>query len=229
MAHCRWLPSRDGGKTRSREGTSVTASLADQAVRYLVERCWPMIPSSGMQKRPCVAWKRFQQQLPTEAQLRNWDLQFRPTRWGVVTGKLAGIVVLDFDGVLGSALVEEWGVSPHVRTGSGGFHLYVLHPGWKVPTLNAKSGKRSWPWPGLDVRGDGGFAVLLGRNENGPYEQLRDLVPDPFDALPEEVRAFLRNHSEKADAKPQQSARNQRTTPGSGRRVDTERLIRNAL
>jgi hypothetical protein len=30
--------------------------------------------------------------------------------------------------------------------------------------LNAKTSKRTWPWKGLDIRGDGGFAVLLGRN-----------------------------------------------------------------
>jgi hypothetical protein len=207
----------------------MSADLTHQAIELLVKRRWPMIPSRGDSKGACVEWKRFQEQLPTVEELREWDQRLKPERWGLVTGKLSGVVVLDFDGEMGIELMRKWGIDPHVRTGSGGFHWYLLHPSWRVPTLNAKSGKKSWPWPGLDIRGDGGFAVLLGRNKNGPYEQLRDLVPDPFDALPEEVRAFLRNHSEKADAKPQQSARNHRTTPGSGRRVDTERLIRNAL
>jgi hypothetical protein len=61
----------------------------------------------------------------------------------------------------------EWGIEPHVRTRSGGSHFYLRHPGWPVATLNAKSGKASWPWPGLDIRGDGGFAVLLGHNDKG--------------------------------------------------------------
>ena len=65
-----------------------------------------------------------------------------------------------------------------------------------MPTLNSKNGKSSWPWPGLDIRGDGGFAVAMGNNCNGPYVRLRDLVPDPFYVLPEEVRTLLANHRE---------------------------------
>jgi len=98
-----------------------------------------------------------------------------------------------------------------------------------VPTLNAKSGKNSWPWPGLDIRGDGGFAVLLGRNSNGPYEQLRELVPEPFDVLPEEVRTFLRNHNEKEEATPKQAVRSPQSANGGGSRPDSEKIIRKAL
>jgi hypothetical protein len=152
------------------------ADLTNQAIQYLVERHWPMLPSIGKQKRPCVGWKEFQEHLPTADQLRQWGRKFRPDRWGVVTGRLACNVVADFDGEKGIALMQKWGINPHLRTGSGGFHSYFQHPGWRVPTLNAKSGKLSWPWPGLDIRGDGGFAVLLGRNSNGPYVQLRELI-----------------------------------------------------
>jgi hypothetical protein len=117
--------------------------------------------------------------------------------------------------------------SPHIRTGSGGFHVYLKHPGWRVPTLNAKNSKGVWPWPGLDVRGDGGYAVLLGRNHNGPYRELRELIPDPFEALPLELFDFLRNHSSRETVL--------RPAPTSlrlvkrGERVDTERLISRAL
>lgn len=182
-----------------------------------------MLPSAGHQKKPCVPWKRYQGQFPTADQLRQWDRKFRPERWGLVTGRLAGIVVVDFDGDAGQKLIKEWRIKPHVRTGSGGFHWYLRHPGWRVPTLNAKSSERSWPWPGLDIRGDGGFAVLLGRNQNGPYKQLRELVPDPFDALPEEVREFLCNH------RVTEAATTQPPMTGGRNRVNSERLIRKAL
>jgi Bifunctional DNA primase/polymerase, N-terminal len=205
------------------------ASLIDQAILLLVERRWPMLPSTGTQKKPCVGWKRFQKQLPTVEGLRGWDRKFRPERWGLVTGELAGIVVADFDGEKGIELMRKWGINPHRRTGSGGYHCDLRHPGWRVPTLNAKSSKASWPWPGLDIRGEGGFAVMLGRNENGPYEQLRDLVPKPFDALPEEVRMFLRNHSEKEDVVQKPLVRTQPPTTRVGNRVGLERLIREAL
>ena len=206
----------------------MSANLTDQAIELLVTRRWPMLPSTGAQKKPCVRWKGFQEQLPTVDQLHQWGRKFNPDRWGLVTGRLAGIVVVDFDGDAGRALMQKWGISPHVRTGSGGCHWYVQHPGWRVPTLNAKTGKRSWPWPGLDIRGDGGFAVLLGRNKNGSYEQLRELVPDPFDALPEAVRTYLCNHGENETAPPQPVRSHPRKT-GGGDWVDSEILIRKAL
>ena len=186
-----------------------------------------MLPSTGPEKKPCVGWKRFQEQLPTVDQLRQWGRKFRPERWGLVTGALAGVVVADFDGETGIALMQKWGIKPHLRTGSGGFHCYLQHPGWHVPTLNAKSGKVSWPWPGLDIRGDGGFAVLLGRNSNGPYVQLRDLVPEPFEVLPAEVRDFLRARSEPAETPPKPPA--SAPPPTDGRRADSESIIRKAL
>jgi hypothetical protein len=205
----------------------MSATITDQAIRFLVDRRWPMLPSNGPQKKPCIAWKQFQEQLPTVEQLRGWEREFRPARWGLVTGELAGIVVVDFDGDKGSELMEKWGIKPHLRTGSGGFHVHVKHPGWRVPTLNAKSGKASWPWLGLDIRGDGGFAVLLGRNSNGPYVQLRDLVPEPFDVLPEEVRTLLRDRGgqENVPPKPPESTHQ----PVAGRRADSQSIIRRAL
>ncbi len=188
-----------------------------------------MLPSRGPQKKPCVGWKKFQEQLPAVEQLREWDRTFKPERWGLVTGKLAGIVVVDFDGDKGRELTQAWGVNPHVRTGSGGFHLYAQHPGYRIPTLNAKTSKKSWPWPGLDIRGDGGFAVLLGRNSNGPYEQLRELVPDPFEVLPEEVRTFLRKPDEEKAPVPQATVRTWRSAIDGGSRPASETLIRKAL
>jgi hypothetical protein len=183
-----------------------------------------MLPSTGVEKKPCVGWKKFQEELPTAEQLRQWDREFRPARWGLVTGALAGVIVADFDGEKGIELMHKWGINPHLRTGSGGFHAYLQHPGWHVPTLNSKSGKFSWPWPGLDIRGDGGFAVALGSNCKGPYVWLRDLVPEPFDVLPEEVRTFLANHREQKYKPPETSVQST-----DGRRVDWESIVRAAL
>jgi hypothetical protein len=202
--------------------------ITNHAIRLLVDRKWPMVPSAGQEKRPRVPWKRFQQQLPTVDQLREWNRKFKPERWGLVTGKLAGVVVVDFDGDEGIKLMREWRINPHVRTGSGGFHWYGIHPGWRVPTLNAKTGKLSWPWPGVDVRGDGGFAVLLGRNINGQYVQLRDLDPEPFDALPSEVRTFLRNHRKEGPTQ-ERIVPVRQLRSAQGNRVDFEYLIERAL
>jgi hypothetical protein len=204
-------------------------SLTDQAIRFLEELGLSMVPSRGLEKKPCVQWSRFQKQLPTVKQLREWSGPVTPDRWGFVTGQLSERVVVDFDGERGREWMRKWKIKPHLRTGSGGFHCHLLHPGWRVPTLNAKSGKVSWPWPGVDIRGDGGFAIVLGRNSNGPYEQLRELVPDRFEVLPEEVRTFLRNNSVKERMAPTWPVPFQRRIQPGRSSVDLERLVRKAL
>lgn len=141
-------------------------------------------------------------------------------------GALSGIVVVDFDGDSGRDVMARWGIkAPHVKSGSGGYHLYASHPGWPVPTLNARVGNQ-WPWPGVDVRGDGGFAVLLGRNQKGPYEWLRSLDPDPWDKLPAELRDYLRRYNQKTEARPTRPAP---PPPVSGDRVAVDVLVRRAL
>jgi hypothetical protein len=172
----------------------VNSNLTDQAVHVLTEQHWPLIPVRAT-KKPCLdSWKEFQQHLPTADQVREWARRFGPSAWAVITGATAGIVVVDFDGASGCGLMRTWGLDPHIRTGSGGFHVYFKHPGWRVPTLNAKACRNGWPWPGVDVRGDGGYAVMLGRNLKGPYLPLRELQPELFNQLPSELRHFLREH-----------------------------------
>jgi hypothetical protein len=205
----------------------MSESLTDQAIRFLVERGFPMIPSRGREKGPCVKWKVFQIQLPTIEQLREWDEKFGPERWGLVTGRLSRRVVVDFDGEQGLEWMRKWGTKPHLRTGSGGYHL--VHPGWRVPTLNAKNARVAWPWQGVDIRGDGGFTLVLGRNHNGPYVQLRELDPEPFEILPTEVRRFLKQHGgDKQESSTRRSLSSEPFKAGD-HRVDPERLLRNAL
>lgn len=165
------------------------------SVTDLLKQGLPMLPSAGRNKGPCLPWKDFQTRVPTLEELRRWERKVKPDRWGFATGKLSGRIVIDFDGEAGIELMRKWGLKPHIRTGSGGYHCHLIHPGWHVPTLNARSAKKSWPWPGVDIRGDGGFAIVFGRNINGAYVQLRELDSDPFEVLPEDVRNFLWNHS----------------------------------
>src|ERR1019366_362857 len=74
-----------------------------------------------------------------------------------------------------------------------GNHVYLEHPGWPVPTLNGKAAK--WlgkEYPGLDIKGDGGYVIFAGQNERGEYQQLVDpLEPYPLTVLPDEVRRHL--------------------------------------
>lgn len=157
-------------------------------VAAAVARGWSVIPV-GLDKRPLVSWKPWQSRRPTIDEVEGWQVEYDPPAWAVITGAVSRVVVLDFDGQEGARLLKELGLTPHVRTGSGGYHVYVKHPGVRVKTATWKADKLvATRYAGLDVRGDGGYAVFVGRNELGEYRHLVDHI-EPYlpESLPEDL------------------------------------------
>jgi predicted P-loop ATPase len=101
-----------------------------------------------------------------EAQIRTWAQKFSGCNWAIATGAESGIFVFDVDGATGSesllSLQQQYGNdwadnALQVETPHGG-HLYFqypkLNPGLKVKSSVSEIG------PSLDVRGDGGYALV---------------------------------------------------------------------
>jgi len=152
---------------------------------------WSVIPVKA-DKRPYISWQAYQTTKPDKAMITQWHQRYKPPAWAVVTGAVSGILVLDFDGEKGLQTMETLNLEPHVRTGSGGYHVYVEHPGFEIKTLNSKSKRElGLLYPGLDVRADGGYAVFCGKNSSGSYTWLRDPMPYPVSALPEALRRAI--------------------------------------
>lgn len=168
------------------------------------ERGWNVIPiharkgphnvmiSTGHSKlndegRPVPSWKPFQTQRVTPELIKHW---FHP-RWRVpglaaVTGQLSGLVVIDLDGKEGTELYKAWNIPASAWSGSGCPHLYFAHPGWPVRTV-ASGNYTLPPFPGLDVRGDGGLIVLPpSQLANGTYRAGQSQLHHS-DVLPESV------------------------------------------
>lgn len=101
-----------------------------------------------------------------EAWWRRWPHANLALRTGVVSD----LVVLDIDVPDGVDSLRKLTLGHHplpetsmVRTGSGGLHLYFLHPGGQVPNRAS-----SVLGPGIDVRGDGGYVIAPpSRHVNG--------------------------------------------------------------
>ncbi|GEM49640.1 bifunctional DNA primase/polymerase [Deinococcus cellulosilyticus] len=137
-------------------------------------------------------WSDFTSRRPTPAELQTWFVQCNARGLALVTGAFSRVIVLDFDGTDGQLLLEQLQLRPHVKTPSGGFHVYVQHPGWQVATLNSKTHQQLRDYPGLDIRADGGLAMLPPtRTEDGPYQLLRSLTPEPLEVLPRTLREVL--------------------------------------
>lgn len=95
------------------------------------------------------------------AVITEWWNQWPFSNVGILTGAVAGCVVLDVDFRHGGdaalhELESKYGPLPETvetLTGGGGWHIYFAHPGTPIPNSAGKIG------PGLDIRGDGGFVV----------------------------------------------------------------------
>jgi hypothetical protein len=95
-----------------------------------------------------------------EATIQRWWGRGPWSNIGIVTGARSGIVVLDVDGPEGldnwDELEQRHGSTPSsflVTTPRGGIHLYLAHPGRRVPNSAGKLARN------VDVRGDGGYVV----------------------------------------------------------------------
>jgi hypothetical protein len=199
-----WPPGNEaGGQTDlpARWNAQAPHLTALEALEYFG---WSVFPLDAEKKPPKtdgkhpdgtpkrLSWKPYQARRAAHVEVVNWHKRYCPSAYAVITGRISGILILDFDGDAGKATLTALGLHPHVQTGSDGYHVYFRHPGWHVPTLNSAS-KRvlGHEWPGLDIRADGGYGAFCGRNANGRYRWLRDPVPEEISLLPEALRDVL--------------------------------------
>jgi len=106
-------------------------------------------------------WQEFQTTRATPEEVTAWVERYQVNGFALVTGAISGVVGIDFD-LDGIQVLDDLGWKAHVRTPSGGAHVYVRHPGFHVNTVKASGIKDpALRLPaGVDVRGDGGYIVL---------------------------------------------------------------------
>lgn len=102
----------------------------------------------GNDKKPLIAWEEYQTRLATVDEVEKWWGLYPDANIGLVTGKISGITVVDFD--LGSESCNAFPETLTVRTGYGGYHLYYEY----YPIRN-----KTGILPHVDIRGDGGYVV----------------------------------------------------------------------
>jgi putative DNA primase/helicase len=166
----------------------------DLARNYLAKG-FSIIPLKPKSKKPAIeSWKEFQGRRPTEEEIRQWFDNRSKNNIGIVTGRISGIAVIDFDSpaAIQFAKDQAFPPTPTARTGNG-FHGYFQY---REGTRNFQ--KRD-DLPGLDLRGDGGYVVgPPSIHESGraytwlPGQSLEDL---PLAPLPEII--LIKNQKEK--------------------------------
>ena len=159
------------------------------APQLLVNYAYSVIPSGGgpTGKAPLIPWEDYQHKTPELEDIQAWDQQFKPSLWGIVTGAISCIVVIDIDNPELRSMFDKAGLLPHIQTPRGGFHYWFRHPGRPIKTIAGLL-------PGIDVRADGGFVNVIGRRRDGEYKVLISPSPDsiyPWDKLPKQITRAL--------------------------------------
>jgi len=121
---------------------------------------WSVIPLRPKDKRPAIRWQEYQCRRAEPVQIRKWLQQWPNANIAIVTGEISGILVLDIDPKHGGDESLRGLESVHdplrrtveAASGGGGRHVYFAHPGGFI-------GNKVAVWPGIDLRGDGGYIV----------------------------------------------------------------------
>lgn len=140
----------------------MTFDLLHENVRQAAERGWKLLPVTARCKKPPLI-KAWPQRATSElVQLERWARTHQGCNWAVATGSQSGTWVLDIDGEWGRKSLVEFdrlGMSlPNaltVATPGGGAHLYFQYSSDFPVRCSVKRLA-----PGLDVRGDGGYALI---------------------------------------------------------------------
>lgn len=158
---------------------------ASDTVKTLRGLGFSVIPSGGGKegKAPPINWKCYQERLPTDAEYNTWRYDRKPKLWGIVTGAVSRVVIVDGDSA--DAMLVMGDLKPHVRTPRGGGHYYFEHPGHPVKTAAGLL-------PKIDIRGDGGFVNVIGTNPKNGGEYHIEILPTPeaiypWDKMPEAI------------------------------------------
>jgi len=116
---------------------------------------FPIFPVQD--KTPLIKWKIYQENLPDEAQIKEWWTSFPNADIGCSTGPFIKRLVLDIDGPEGKESVHNLHIpiTQTVRTRRG----VQYHFAWDEALTGIKT-TIAGLMPGVDVRGTGGYVKL---------------------------------------------------------------------
>lgn len=133
-----------------------------------------VFPVAAGSKNPLVKWRSEDPASCDLDQVNRWFIRWGDTNWGMATGAVSGVFVVDtdskeaYDWVVANGLTDTYSVKTGGNTPeklSYGYHFYFLHPGAEVSVKNSASELA----PRVDVRGDGGYVLMPPSVTEMPY------------------------------------------------------------
>lgn len=127
-----------------------------EAALDAVARGWAVMPVTR-EKVPCVKWKKYQEEAPSAETVTLFFNNFPKANLGLITGAVSGRFVVEADSQEALDFLVSRGLpaSPEIQSSQPcKRHFHFKHPGFTVSNSASKI------FAGVDVRGDGGYAVL---------------------------------------------------------------------
>lgn len=143
-----------------------------KALQYAVNG-YSVIPLRKDKRPLLTSWKKHQTERASEDEVDKWFEEWPDANYGIVTGKISGITVVDID-VKGDKVtpLDTFPETFTVKTPSGGYHLYYQYDPSIKQTANTFK-----QFPHVDIRNDGGYVV--GPGSTG-YEVVKKLNLSKF-------------------------------------------------
>lgn len=145
--------------------------MLKSALWYRNKKNFSVIPiKTDGSKKPEVEWADWQNQLPSEEQIREWWGKWPNANVGIITGKVSGISVIDFD---------WYKLTPEEKTQYEKDFPMVFTPTAFSPRkgehryfeYNSVLPTRNGVLKAIDIKNDGGYIIAPpSENGNGKYE-----------------------------------------------------------
>jgi hypothetical protein len=153
----------------------------------------------GKDKVPIVKkWKPYQTVRPDIDLIAYWQTKFSNPNYAIVTGQISNVYIVDFDTEESLFEILKKGELPETVTvkTARGYHYY-FRPNSKV----LRSCKKFFP--GVDFRGEGGYAMAAGSiNSNGKiYSWINSPDEQEIAIIPEWLESLIYQHNKKSKKK----------------------------
>jgi len=151
--------------------------MFDMAMTYITpngkRHALPIFPLTDTGKEPRISKANgghgCKDASTDENQIGAWWTRWPNANIGIATGAESGLLVIDVDNKHGAdgdetlremeatlgKLPDSW----EALTPNGGRHLYFRYPADSGISIHAYKADRGDPWPGIDIRGQGGYVV----------------------------------------------------------------------
>lgn len=136
-------------------------NLLKYTLAYRTKFNWSVMPISSTSKKPIIKWTKYQNQLPTIDEIKQWWTQYPDANIGLITGKISNVIVFDCDSVKANEWMEERGIERTLIAQSS--KDYKKHYYFKYHKFDFNIGNknlRHFNKIDLDIKCEGGYVVL---------------------------------------------------------------------